>query len=370
MSVARLPRLHWVCPQPTPYNDFLFRSLSADPAIDLTVHFMEPTLPSHPWKSQMALGFISRTYKRTFGIDWHLLHLAARDKKSFFIIGGWHEPTVISLINLLISAHHPFAIWTDTPNLKQQRNPVKAWLRNIWLQRIFTHARYIMGTGGPALAALEEMNCHKDKLVNFPYFIDLDIFVPLTGSIKRDLNDRIIFLSSGRLVNSHKGYDLAIRALAIAKERAMNIHFLYKIAGVGPDKGALESLAKQVGILENMEFLGWLEPGFLPDFYRSGHIFLHPAQFDPYGNSVIEAMACGLPIIGSDRTGAIIDRIENMKNGLIHYSNDANDLAEKIMYMFSHVEKLNAMGKAARHTVELWPVSKGIEKIKFMIANL
>jgi len=370
MSFARFARLHWVCAQPTPYNDFLFRSLAEDPEIDLTVHFMESALPSHPWKSQMARGFKSRTYKCVCGLDWHLLRLAMLDKESLFIIGGWHEPTVISLINLLIMSGRFFAIWTDTPNLDQKRNPIKALLRDVWLQRVFTHARYVMGTGIPALLALEKMQCDKRKLINFPYCIDLDLFKPQTEVRARKANNPPVFLSCGRLVNSHKGYDLAVKALAIAKKRGLVGNFLYKIAGAGPDKEVIKSIAHEVGVQNHLEFVGWLEPNDLPGFYMAGDVFLHPARFDPYGNSVIEAMACGLPVVGSDRTGAVIDRIEHMRNGVIHKFNDVDDLAEKIIYLLRYRERLSSIGMEARSTVESWPASMAVKTIKSMIANI
>jgi glycosyltransferase involved in cell wall biosynthesis len=357
-------RLHWICWQPTPYNNYLFRSVAADPEIDLTVHFMESAVPSHPWKSQLACGFKSRTYKRLLGLDWHLLRLAVLDEKSFFIIGSWHELTVILLINLLILYRRPFAVWTDTPNLDQKRNPIKGILRKIWLQQIFTHACYLMGTGIPAISALEKMNCHRYKLVNFPYFIDLDFFTPISKPREKKVNDQIVFLSSGQLVNSHKGYDLALRALAITKEKIVNHRFLYRIAGIGPDKETLESIAKEVGLFEELEFVGWLEPGELLNFYRSGDVFLHPSPFDPYGNSVLEAMASGLPVIGSDKAGSVLDRIKHMENGLVHRANDIDDLADKIIYTLSHPETLCAMGAAARRTAEEWPISRAVQIIK------
>jgi glycosyltransferase involved in cell wall biosynthesis len=227
-----------------------------------------------------------------------------------------------------------------------------------------------MGTGISALSALEKMNCHRDKLVSFPYFIDLDSFAPSSKPREKKVNGQIVFLSSGRLVNSHKGYDLALRALAITKEKIVNQRFLYRIAGSGPDKETLESIAKEVGLFEDLEFVGWLEPEEILNFYRSGDVFLHPSPFDPYGNSVLEAMACGLPIIGSDRAGSVIDRIEHMKNGLVHRANDVEDLVNKIINILSDNEMIRRVGAEARRTAELWPVSRGIEIIKCMIENI
>jgi glycosyltransferase involved in cell wall biosynthesis len=370
MRVSSRCKLHWICWVPTHYNDFLFRSLAADPSIDLTVHFIESRVPSHPWKAQLARGFRSRTYHRIVGLDWHLLSLAARDKSSFFVIGGWHEPTIMAVINMLIVRHRPFAIWTDTPDVYRDRPVLKAVLRTIWLRRIFAHARYLMGTGLPALSILEQIGGPKNKLVNFPYFVDLNTFTPASESKNTNPSSPTIFLSSGRLVNSHKGYDIAIKALSSVASSIQSTHFIYKIAGSGPDREILEDLAKNLGILENLKFLGWLEPNELSDFYKSGDIFIHPSHFDPYGVAVLEAMASGIPVIGSNKAGSVIDRIQHMKNGLIHCANDIDDLSEKISYVFSDYKQVQAMGREARRTAELWPVTKGVEMIKSMIYNL
>ena len=155
--------LQWLCWQPTHYNDFLFRSLASDPEIDLTVHFREQVLASHPWQSELASGFRSRLYQRRMGLDWKLLRLAIQDKRSFFIIGGWNEPTIILLINLLSARRRPFALWTDTPRVQPRQNLLFATLRRVWLSRIFQHATKVMGTGRVALAALSQAGMPGEK---------------------------------------------------------------------------------------------------------------------------------------------------------------------------------------------------------------
>src|SRR5262249_35069911 len=137
-----MKKLNWICRQPTPYNDYLFRSLASESQIDLTVHFVEDFLPTHPWKSKMSYGFKSRAYRPFFGLDWKLLRTAFSDD-CFHIIGGWNEPTIISLISLLMANNRSFALWTDTPNLTAKRNPLKAWLRKSWLEKVFKRSRRI-----------------------------------------------------------------------------------------------------------------------------------------------------------------------------------------------------------------------------------
>lgn len=361
-----LSKLIWICALPTHYHLFFFRTLAQDPEIDLSVHFMRISQPSHPWKSRNNLGFPSRSYHQVLGIDWQLLRTAFTEKDSFFIIAGWHEPTAIALINILMVLGKPFALWTDTPNLERKRNVMKRVLRASWLRKVFLSARFVMGTGEPALQALEKMGSQREKLVKFPFVVDLNSFVP---TMQPPNNGKITLLSSGRLVNSHKGYDVALKALAKVQSLLGDVAYVYRVAGTGPDKASLFALVQQLGLQEKVDFIGWLEPEDLPNFYRSGEIFLHSSHFDPYPNAVLEAMASGLTVIGSNAAGSVVDRIRHGQNGLIHRDGDVDDLAEKLVYALTHAEERQLMGRAARQTAEQWPVKKSVEVVKSMMCT-
>jgi glycosyltransferase involved in cell wall biosynthesis len=372
MSYHTAYSIHWITQQPTPYNDYLFRTLSRDSDIDLTVHFIRSKLATHPWQSQMAQGFRSRAYHPRLGIDCALIQTALLDKPAFFVIGGWHEPTVQLLINTLILSRRPFLIWTDTPRLHARRSRGKAVLRSIWLKQVFQHAAFVMGTGQPALDALTKMGCPNSKLVNFPFFVDLDLFTPYGTTELALSSNRFFFLSSGRLENATKAHDLALRALALVQNRFADndYRFKYLLAGDGPDKAMLQSLVKELGLTDIVEFVGWLEPVQLPDFYRGGHVLLHPSRMDNYPSAVLEAMASGLPVIASDETGVALDRIKHGYNGLIHKSDDVEDLARQIMIMVSKKEILQEMGFHARESAEEWPGSRAVEIIKQLMAQI
>jgi glycosyltransferase involved in cell wall biosynthesis len=261
----------------------------------------------------------------------------------------------------------PFAIWTDTPKLHLSRGYVKRVLRARWLRSVFHYANYVMGTGTPALALLEAMGCPRERLVTFPFVVDLKHFSP-SESTENTPNGRTVIVSSGRLVNWHKGYDVALSALGLLKKQGIN-NFVYRIAGVGPDKEALEQQATELDIRSHLEFVGWLETSVLPEFYRSANIFLHPSRFDPYPNAVLEAMACGLPVVGSTGAGSVVDRVRHTENGLITPMEDVTTLAECLAFALSHPDECRQMGIAARQTAEQWPVSRAIQSVKTMLYN-
>ncbi len=355
--------LHWLCRQPTPYNDHLFQGLEGEPSLDLAVHYRNHVLPSHPWRATLAQGYRARFYKPIFGIDWYLLSLAMKERHAFFMIGSWDHPTSIILLVLLRLLKKPYALWTDTPNLKRKRHPCYALLRMSFLCWIFAGAAQILGTGKLALDALRKMGCPEDGLINFPYYIDVANIKP--GIRKLSAGQPVVFASLGRLAHE-KGYDLALTALANVF-RNSGRGFCYKIAGIGSQEKALREQALSLGIGDSVEFIGWLEPDAIPEFLADGDVFLHPARFEPYGVVILEAMACGKVVLGSDATAAVLDRIHSGKNGFIHRSDDVEDLTIRIQHVLGQQENWLTIGRAARATAEEWPVSRAVEIIKAMM---
>jgi glycosyltransferase involved in cell wall biosynthesis len=80
-------------------------------------------------------------------------------------------------------------------------------------------------------------------------------------------------------------------------------------------------------------------------------------------------MAAGLVVLGSDATGAVLDRIRHGENGFIHRSGDVDQLAEQIGDLFLHPEILQDVGCRARLTAEQWPVGRGVQTIKSILAE-
>jgi glycosyltransferase involved in cell wall biosynthesis len=363
MNFAENYLVYWFGVQPTPYNDYLFSNLSVFERIDLLVSYSNSTLSSHPWKSVLGKGYRSRQYQLKLGIDWWALRLPFKHPNSLFIIAGWNCLTNQILLSFLRLSRLKYVLWTDTPNLLRHRHPLFNWLRQTWLKWIFLGATHILGTGTLGVNNLKVMGAPVDRLINFPFFLDLD-------ASSRDLNPRqytvenpFQFISSGRLLNSLKGHDLAIRALAIVA-KASKIPYVYIIAGVGPDEDNLRQLAKKLGLEEQVQFLGWTEPDELRSHYLNADALIHPSPVhDPFPNAVLEGMAASLVVFGSDCSGSVIDRIEHQVNGYIHSGGDVESLASQIIELLNHPQIVVEVGQKARLTSEQWPVSKGVETI-------
>ena len=350
-----------------PYNGFLFRSLAAQPGISLRVVVNNMEDARHPWQTDLTRGFNARPIRRVAGIDWGLLREAVRPNNTMVVIAGWNVPAVILFASLLAARRAAFVLWTDTPDVDGHRPPVKAALRALWLRWLFGRARAVMGTGAPALDALREMGCPAGKLLKFPFFVDLEYH---HGNNTASPAEKVMrFVSVGRIENAVKGHHLAVEALGRVSERTRRPDWKYTIAGGGPDAEKLRALIASRGLDGRIRVTGWLEPDEVGDVLRRSDVLIHPSLRDAYPAAVLEAMASGLPVIGSDAAGSVLDRVVHMQNGWIHAAGDVSQLSEQIEWALQHRGDVTEMGRAARLTAEEWPVSRAVEIIRSVLAG-
>lgn len=145
-----------------------------------------------------------------------------------------------------------------------------------------------------------------------------------------------------------KGQDLSLKAASIVTESFPDIRFIF--AGKG-DQKEFRRLANQLRVTDYIGILG--ERKDIPQILRSVDIFIHPSRFEGFGIAVLEAMACGKPVIAT-AVGGAKDMIENGVNGLLIHPSEV-ELAENVIKIIKN-EKLrenlsaNALIKARRYS--------------------
>jgi glycosyltransferase involved in cell wall biosynthesis len=164
----------------------------------------------------------------------------------------------------------------------------------------------------------------------------------------------VCFISMGRLLH-WKGFHLGLQAFAKANITKAQ----YLVVGDGPQRARLESLARQLGILERVTFTGWIpRKDALAQLERS-HVLVHPSFHDSGGWVCIEAMAAGRPVLCLDLGGpsTIVDARSGVKIAAHNPEEAVAQLAFEMQHLAHDPERRLRLGAAAREvarTAYLW----------------
>jgi glycosyltransferase involved in cell wall biosynthesis len=195
---------------------------------------------------------------------------------------------------------------------------------------------------------LIERGIREAKIVLYPRGIDIERFTPqkrngyFAARYGVQADHHLLYV--GRL---SKEKNLDILAAAYRRMRASHPNTHLVIVGDGPYR---EEMQRQLRDLP-CTFTGTLDGDELVKAYASADLFLFPSTTDTFGNVVLEAQACGLPVVVSDQGGPM----ENMlpeKTGLVVPGGEAEALSDAVRSLLSRPERLQAMGLAARRYME------------------
>ena len=145
----------------------------------------------------------------------------------------------------------------------------------------------------------------------------------------------------GRL-ERQKGFDVLIRALP----RLSGAHAV--LVGDGAERGALESLATEVGVAERVHCVGWAEGP--EEHLRSFDVFAFPSRLEGFPLAVLEAMLAELPVVASD-VGSVAEAVIDGETGILVPAEDPDALAEALRSLLDEPERRRELGTRARALV-------------------
>lgn len=185
----------------------------------------------------------------------------------------------------------------------------------------------------------------EEKLVHVPHGVDVTHFSPRASEHPAVDPDRFTLLHVGRLV-SRKHVDLAIEGLAMTKRGDVEL----LIAGSGRHRDRLEVRTQELGVTDQVHFLGFIPEERLPSIYASSDAFMFLPRYEGFGLTFLEAMASGTPVIGTP-VGGFPDMVTDGKDGQI-VDHDATDVAHAINKLANNPDLATEMGVRARGLAE------------------
>ncbi len=259
------------------------------------------------------------------------------------IIGGWYPRSHALLALLLRLSGVSIGVRSDNTlehtDLRGMGGILKRAFMSVWLGLYDVWHP----VGSLSHAYLRQLSIRKRETFYFPYAIDMEWFVEKSMRVRaeRDRRREELGLQAGDYVVigvmkwSHREDPVTlINAMLLAVPAVPNIKLV--LVGDGPLRQKVE--ARKSIAPERIITPGYVKYSELPQYYSVADIFVHPAESEPYGVSVQEAMACGLPVIVSDMVGAAADLLERGKNGDVFPVGQERVLAKLIVAYAARLE--------------------------------
>ena len=221
--------------------------------------------------------------------------------------------------------------------------------------RLFREAALLLPNSNYLGERLIELGAPRDRVITQHLGVDPNAFHPRDGFTREETESvtaPLVALLVGRLVDK-KGFAHAIRALALLDSGA---HVCLRIVGDGPLRVALERLAAELGVADRVAFLGWRTNVEVAAEMREADVLVVPSVTADDGDIegmpvvILEAMATGLPVIGSAHSG-IPEVVADGETGFIVKEGDAAGLARALDALRNPLRR-RAFGETARAAVE------------------
>jgi glycosyltransferase involved in cell wall biosynthesis len=127
-------------------------------------------------------------------------------------------------------------------------------------------------------------------------------------------------------------------------------HVKLLVLGTGYELPNLKKLAQKLDVTSRVNFLGYVSHADMPKYLKISDIFIRPSLSEGFGNSFIEAMAAGLPVIATP-VGGIVDFLKNKETGIFCEVSNPEDIARKVEVFIHDVNLRNEIVDNAMHMV-------------------
>ena len=324
----------------TPHNQALVDALREGGQKVIT-WYQEPL--SHPDSfstDAIVRGGKMRFYRRN-SLDWEFLRQLLFSGSAIPVIVGWSNKNTRTANLLLQVMFRRYVYWSDnpTPTNRNSMGLPKWLLRKMALKVLRLSRARVFAVGSSAEEFFLSCGLAPSRVVNVPVppprcsggtGIDVRVQEIMGGA---GIEDSAPYLFAGSRLVKEKGFDILLEAYEILDSEISHAPQLV-ICGSGPEEESLRQFAARLSCGDKVKFVGWQPPEIFCRLVAGAQIFVHPARFDAYGATIIAA-DLGVPVVGSNGAGAVIDRVKDGITGLIFRNGDSSHLAEQIGKLIS-----------------------------------
>lgn len=265
-------------------------------------------------------------------------------------------------IKIVAHSHsQPENLFMEMPKIIQ---PVLGNIWNSYLSWVYAKSKILIYPSEMARTLLEKLNNKNHPSVVISNGIDLEEFKNKNvGDFYQRFNipkNKIKLLFVGRLF-PEKSIDTLIKAMPYILSEHADTHLL--IVGGGHLRNKLESLVDKLNIKNNVTFLGLVSEEDKIHAYNAGDVFILPSLAELEGMAVLEAMACGKPIIISDAEMSA-SRYFVDGNGFLFKTKDEKDLANQTLKLVTNDALRKKMSLASLEKIKNYDIHKSVDLLE------
>ncbi len=278
-----------------------------------------------------------------------LVYLSARKKVKQIIkefkpdIVHSHYASSYGLIGAL-SGFHPYIISLWGGDIFSF--PRKSFVYRQILKYSLSKADKILST---SKVMKEEAKKYSDnEILLTPFGIDIDRFAPRKVNSFFKADDFVV--GTIKTLEKNYGINFLIEAFYLVKKKYPHKLLKLLIVGKGTQKEFLENMVKELGIEKDTIFTGYVDHNNVQDYHNMLDIYVAMSLEESFGVAVLEASACGKPVIVSN-VGGLPEVVENGKTGFIVDKGNSIALADALSKLISEPELVAKMGSEGRNKV-------------------
>src|SRR5919205_748386 len=337
---------------PSPYQVELFDAVARSGRVALDVCYLYASNPSRLWQRPEI------SHEHVFLNDDPRLYAEAERScggRDLVVFNYYQHSPLLKLIEGRERSGRAWCFWGERPGYRRLGRLGVAYRR--WkFSALHRCNAPIWGMGKWAVEQYRREYGEGRLYCNVPYFSDLGRF-KRNGEGCRDRAART-FLYTGSLIY-RKGVDHLAQAFGRLAGEFPEVRL--RVVGEGRLRKDLEKRLARVG--DRVEFAGFQRWEDLPRFYHSSDILCVPSRYDGWNLVVPEGLAAGLPVIGTDRTGAALELITPGKNGWIVSSENADSLYQSMREGASLTrDSLLEWSAAAEASVRGHSIADGVDR--------
>jgi glycosyltransferase involved in cell wall biosynthesis len=257
-----------------------------------------------------------------------------------YVVGLWRATADVDVVHVMANsgwAWHLFAMPAIRIARARRRAVVVNYRGGLAAEFLARSARSVAATlSGTRLAVpsafLQQIfRRHGIESVIIPNVVDVERFQP--GAPPQRPVPEAPHVVIARNLEAVYGIDAGMRALALVAQRFPGLRA--SVAGSGPERDRLGALAGELGIADRVRFTGRLDVQEMVRLYQSADVVLNPSRADNTPNSILEALACGVPVVSTD-VGGIPFLVEHGRSAWLAPVDAPQALAEGVCEVLSN----------------------------------